>query len=170
MPNLAEETCHVIAASWIVLPLLLWPVVLWADSNRQVDQLLQQAEPPVGVVFEIVTSDAGGLEWALPLTRRYIEQLRQRFPELPLAVVTHGREQFALQNSASQSQAEVHRQVQSITGNDIPVYVCGTYAGWRGLTPEDFPDYVTVAAAGPAQVNDYLALGYTLIRVHPLAD
>lgn len=154
----------------LLLPLLLWPVVLWADSQRQVEQLMQQAEPPIGVVFEIVTSDEAGLEWALPLTRRYIEQLRQRYPDLPLAVVTHGREQFALQNADRDAQQALHTQVRSLTDNDIPVYVCGTYAGWRGLNPEDFPDYVNVAAAGPAQINDYLALGYTRVLVRQRID
>jgi hypothetical protein len=43
------------------------------------------------------------------------------------------------------------------------VHVCGTHAGWYGVTPEDFPDYVDVTTAGPAQINDYEAMGYELI-------
>ena len=45
----------------------------------------------------------------------------------------------------------------------MDVHVCGTHAGWFDVLPEDFPDYVDVAAAGPAQVNDYRALDYVLI-------
>ena len=56
------------------------------------------------------------------------------------------------------------------TGSDIPVYVCGTYAGWRGLSDEDFPDYVNVAAAGPAQINDFVALGYSRVLVRHQPD
>lgn len=154
---------------YAVLGILLFlPVALPANSELFVEQILQQRTAPEGVVFEIVTADQNGLQWALPLTRRYIEQLRERFPGLPIAVVSHGQEQFALQAADRETQHDVHAQVQSLTGNDIPVYVCGTYAGWRGLSDEDFPDYVNVAAAGPAQINDYVALGYTrvLIRQH----
>ncbi|MDZ7660859.1 DsrE family protein [Thiohalophilus sp.] len=153
----------------LLLAILLIPVSLSANSERAVTNILQQNEAPEGVVFEIVTADSEGLEWALPLTRSYIKRLREQFPELPVAVVTHGQEQFALQTRHNDSQQAVHNQVQSLTDGDVPVYVCGTYAGWRGLSDEDFPEYVNVAAAGPAQINDYVSLGYTrvLIRQRP---
>lgn len=154
---------------WLFVIILVAPVGLSAESERAVANILQQSEAPEGVIFEIVTADAGGLAWALPLTHTYIEQLHERFPGLPIAVVSHGQEQFALQTSHNGDQQAVHQQVQSLTDGNIPVYVCGTYAGWRGLNDEDFPDYVNVAAAGPAQINDYLSLGYTrvLIRQRP---
>lgn len=153
----------------LFLAILLLPVALLADSQRAITNILQQNESPVGIVFEIITTDSEGLNWALPLTRSYIKQLREQFPALPIAVVTHGQEQFALQTGESDTHPDVHGQVRSLTGGDIPVYVCGTYAGWRGLSDEDFPDYVNVAAAGPAQINDYVSLGYTrvLIRQRP---
>jgi intracellular sulfur oxidation DsrE/DsrF family protein len=152
----------------LLLPLLLvaFPLPVLANSDRAVEQLLQLDEAPDGVVFEIVTGDPEGLQWALPLTRSYIEKIRQRFPDIHLAVVTHGQEQFALQKQSSEEQQQVHRLVQSLTTEqNVPVHVCGTYAGWRGLTEEDFPDYVDVAAAGPAQINDYVSLGYQKIVV-----
>ena len=154
---------------WSFLLLLFLPDILSAESEHDIENILQQSEPPAGVVFEIVTGDAEGLSWALPLTRSYIKTLRERFPELSVAVVSHGQEQFALQNREQAQQPAVHKQVRSLIDSDVPVYVCGTYAGWRGLSDEDFPDYVNVAAAGPAQVNDYIALGYTrvLIRQQP---
>jgi intracellular sulfur oxidation DsrE/DsrF family protein len=154
---------------WSFLFLLLIPVNLSANSGRAIDDILQQNDPPEGVVFEIVTGDADGLEWALPLTRSYIKVLRERFQDLPIAVVTHGQEQFALQRNRDTEQPAVHQQVRSLIDDEVPLYVCGTYAGWRGLSDEDFPDYVNVAAAGPAQINDYVALGYTrvLIRIRP---
>jgi len=153
----------------LLFAILLIPVTLSANSERAVMTILQQNEAPEGVVFEIVTADSEGLEWALPLTRSYIKRLREQFPALPVAVVTHGREQFALQTDHNDSQQAAHNQVRSLTDGDVPVYVCGTYAGWRGLSDEDFPEYVNVAAAGPAQINDYVSLGYTrvLIRQRP---
>lgn len=155
---------------WSFLLLLLFPIALPAESERAIEKILQQEDAPEGVVFEIVTADEDGLAWALPLTRSYINRLRERFPDLPVAVVTHGQEQFALQRRQSKEQQAVHNQVRSLTGDNVPVYVCGTYAGWRGLHDEDFPDYVNVAAAGPAQINDYVALGYTRVLVRQRPD
>lgn len=137
-----------------------------AQTDTPISQLLQQAQAPEGVVFEIVTSDEDGLEWAIPRTRDYIAQLRQRFPDLPIAVVTHGQEMFSLQKSNEYGSQEVHQQVKSLVQQQqVTLHVCGTYAGWKGLAQEDFPAYVDVAAAGPAQINDYLALGYIKIII-----
>ena len=80
--------------------------------------------------------------------------------------MTHGREQFALTQKKQASNQAEHQIVKSLTQDEhIPVHVCGTYAGWRGLHPEDFPAYVDVAAAGPAQINDYKSLGYLLLVI-----
>lgn len=148
------------------LLLLLFIPFSQAQTKSPIDQLLQQPQAPEGVVFEIVTSDEDALEWAIPRTRNYIKQLRQRFPDLSIAVVTHGREMFSLQQRSEQNNQAVHQQVKSLVEQQqVTVHVCGTYAGWKGLTNEDFPDYVDVAAAGPAQINDYLALGYVKIII-----
>ena len=45
----------------------------------------------------------------------------------------------------------------------VDVHVCETHAGWYGVMPEDFPDYVDVVPAGPVQINDYESMGYELI-------
>lgn len=146
--------------------LLLVVACAQAQANNAISQLLQQTQAPEGVVFEIVTSDEDALEWAMPRTRGYIEQLRQRFPDLPVAVVTHGREMFSLQTRNEYGSQEVHQQVKSLVEQQqVTLHVCGTYAGWQGLAEEDFPAYVDVAAAGPAQINDYVALGYVKIII-----
>lgn len=132
--------------------------------ESQVEQLLAQDEPPPGVVFEIVTGNEDALRSRLPEAARQAERLRRKFPKLDIAVVTHGRELFALMEVEQDAYAEVHDQVRSLTGDqDIPVYVCGRHAAWRGKVPEDFPDYVEVAAEGPATIEDYRKLGYIII-------
>ena len=35
----------------------------------------------------------------------------------------------------------------------------------KGVEPEDFSERVDVAAEGPAQINDYVKLGYIRIRI-----
>ena len=129
-------------------------------------EILALPSAPPGVVIEIVTPEDEGLRWALPQAQNAVTKLRGKFKEMHIAIVTHGSEQFALmQKQQSTHQAE-HQIVQSLTKeNQIAVHVCGTYAGWRGVSPEDFPAYVDVAAAGPAQINDYKALGYVLLLI-----
>lgn len=134
------------------------------DVNT-VDQLLQASQAPAGVVFEIVTRDPNGLSWAVPWVQDQIQRLRVRFPELSIAVVSHGREQFALQRAHAEQQRNVQELTRSLVSDDITLHVCGTYAERRGITDEDFVDFVNVAAAGPAQVNDYVALGYLRIKI-----
>ncbi len=148
------------------LLLLLCVTLLQAQVESPISQLLKNQQPPEGVVFEIVTGDEGALEWAIPRTQQYIQQLRARFPNLPIAVVTHGREMFSLQKRKEAGNQAVHQQVKSLVEQqDVVLHVCGTYAGRKGLSMEDFPAYVDVAAAGPAQINDYVAIGYVKIQI-----
>lgn len=152
--------------AFVVLVLLLLVPPAQAQIDSPISHLLQNAQPPEGVVFEIVTDDEDALDWAIPRTRDYIQQLRGRFPDLPIAVVTHGREMFSLQKQNEYGSQDVHHQVKSLTDQQgVTLHVCGTYAGWKGLTEEDFPAYVDVTAAGPAQINDYVALGYVKIII-----
>lgn len=134
-------------------------------GQQKVNEILQFNEEPAGVVFEINTGKKDGLEWALPMAKKQIAQLRTRFPELDIAIVTHGREQFALQNQKKQGNPKIHSLTQQLAGEDILLHVCGTHAEWRGITEEDFPEYVNVAATGPAQINDYISIGYILVKI-----
>jgi intracellular sulfur oxidation DsrE/DsrF family protein len=137
-----------------------------ASAATDLDQLLNREQAPAGVVLEIMEADFQALDWAIPQANSAIAQLRARFPGVPLAVVSHGNEQFALMTRAQTRQPTLHDAVRSLVKNDgVPVHVCGTYAARYNAAPEDFPDYINVAAAGPAQIRDYQALGYELIRI-----
>ena len=148
-------------SSVFVILLLAHSSYARADS---VANILSLKEPPAGVVFEIVSGRSGLLGELLPDLNRDIEKLRERFPHLPVAVVTHGWEQFDLISKNKIKYAKTHSLVEQwVTDNKVDVHVCGTHAEWRGITPEDFPDYVDVAAVGPTQIHDYVNLGYELI-------
>ena len=137
-----------------------------ALADAEVDRLLEADEEPVGVVFEIVEDDEDALGWALPEVARLSAQLRRRFPDLPIAVVTHGREQFGLlANEADGPLAPIHNEAQELRAGGVDLHVCGVHAGWDGYTPEDFPAYVDVSASGPAQIRDYRNLGFVLIEL-----
>ena len=140
----------------------LFPVLAVAAS---VEELLARDEAPSGVIFEIVDDDEDALQQRLPAVRSAIERIRQRFPRTEFAVVSHGREEFALQSSYRDEQVEIHAQVRALVDDAVPVHVCGTHAGWYGVRAEDFPEYVDVAPSGPAQIALYRELGYELIVV-----
>lgn len=131
-----------------------------ALATTSVDAIIQLNEAPEGVVFEIATARKNALKTALPKIKQQIKRLQARFPELSIAVVSHGNEQFALQKNKKDDNREVHEATRSLVESGVPVHVCGTYAGWRGLVDEDFPEFVNVSATGPAQINDYKAVGY----------
>lgn len=148
----------------VLLSALLWlggPAI--AAANEAVEALLARAEAPEGVVFEIVEADESALEELLPRVRSAIERIRARFPRTDFAVISHGREEFALQRQYRDEHAQIHQQVQALVADDVPLHVCGTHAGWYGVGEEDFPDYVDVAPTGPGQIELYRELGYELI-------
>ena len=136
---------------------------VFSVSANTVDKILMAKEAPTGVVFEIIGA-SGSLGVTLSDVKHNIEQLRNKYPDLPIAIVSHGAEQFDLMSKNTNKESQAHSMVkQLVDANSVDVHVCGTHAEWRGITPEDFPDYVDVSATGPAQINDYLAIGYELI-------
>lgn len=151
------------------LLLLLFPMLLMGTANGStlaLDQILDNSARPAGVVFEIVDRDPQALQFALPWVKQAAEKLEERFPGVPMALVTHGQEMFALQGNYKEKNAAVHEQVKSLKEKQgIPVHVCETYAGWKGLGPEAFPSYVDVAPSGPSQINNYIALDYIRLVV-----
>lgn len=149
-----------------LLAALFMSTVAHAADHPLVTKLLGQKQPPPGVVFEIVTGDPQALRWAIPQVADYAQRLRERFPKLEIAVVSHGQEMFELQADRRAAESEVHAQVEQLVKQQhIPVHVCETYAGWRGVSAEAFPAYVNVAPAGPAQVNHYMDLGYVRVKI-----
>jgi len=140
---------------------LLSSTVTWSS---EIDSLIKREQAPAGVVFEIVSDDDGLLGELLPSVKADIERLRQRFPDLPIAIVSHGKELFALTSKNSSTEHRAHELVKELVKtDDVDVHVCGTHASWYGVSAEAFPDHVDVTPAGPAQIDDYEAIGYELI-------
>jgi len=145
------------------LAILAW---LPAVSAASLDALLPRGAAPPGAVFEIVDRDPQALDHALPWVKRAAQRLKARFPGMPMALVAHGQEMFALQAAQREGNAAAHQLAESLVRDEgIPLHVCETYAGWRGVAPEAFPDYVDVAPSGPAQIRNYEALDYVRLVV-----
>ncbi|MDP3585644.1 MAG: hypothetical protein Q8R61_11005 [Thiobacillus sp.] len=148
---------------WIVLLALVGPA---AAAPATLEELLARPVAPAGVVFEVVDRDPGALEVALPWVKQAAQRLKAHHPGLPMALVTHGNEMFALQTGKRAGNEGIHQIAQSLSRDDgIPVHVCETYAGRRGLAAEDFPDYIDVAPTGPTQIRNYEALDYVRLVV-----
>ena len=152
---------------WLLLLLIQWPLTAIAgvSASDEVQALIDRAEAPEGVVFEIVSGQSRYLDWALPEAARLSMRLREAFPGLDIAIVSHGTEQFALTRERLEHNAPLNSTLAGLNSSQIPVHVCGTYAERRGVAEEAFSDRVDVAAEGPAQINDYLKLGYVRIRI-----
>jgi len=136
-----------------------------ASNQAEINHLLALEQAPFGVVFEIVEGSDDALQWAIPAVNKYVKQLRARFPDIGLAVVSHGSEQFGLMKSEQKEKSQMHKTVQSLVASDVPVHVCGTHASWRGKEAKDFPDYVSVSPAGPTEISNYEEMGYVLIEI-----
>lgn len=155
------------AIKWpsVIAVLLASAQALAAAPDGEVDRVLALENPPPGVVFEVVSGDADALNAVIPRLTRYAERLRVRFPGLPVAVVTHGSEQFSLLASESSRYGDLHAQVRVLTGEKhVDVHVCGNHASWRGKTAGDYPDYVDVAVAAAKKMDNYRQLGYVVIH------
>ena len=152
--------------AWVALIALLLASLPALASPSTLEALLNRKTAPPGVVFEIVDNDPKALGFALPWVKQAAQRLKARFPTVPMALVTHGQEMFALQTQKRSGNENVHQIAQSLSRDDgIQVHVCETYANRRGLATEDFPDYVDVAPEGPAQIRNYEALDYVRVVV-----
>ncbi|MDH5736006.1 MAG: DsrE family protein, partial [Gammaproteobacteria bacterium] len=153
--------------SYLIVAFLIsaWSVSFVAMAEKgtyltKIDMLLQTDDAPEGVVFEVINRDVLFLNWALPEIEKQSQRLRKKFPDLDIVVVSHGREMFALTSKNQSENPELKTQLDSLVSQQVPVYVCGTYAERRGIENSEFPENVKVAAEGPAQINDYIKLGY----------
>ena len=144
---------------------LLFPVrAAIADSDPET--ILSRDAAPAGVVFEIVDWDEDYLATAIPWVSEQIERLRQRFPGMQIAVVSHGREQFALLRDSSLAFPEIHKGVQRLTSDhDVELELCLGHANMRGFNASDFADYVSIEDSGPSRIAAYEALGYDKVIV-----
>jgi len=138
---------------------------LAAPPDAEVDRVLALEKAPPGVVFEVVSGDPDRLNAVVPQVTSYAERLRARFADLPVAVVTHGSEQFSLLASEENDYRDLHAQVRALTGEkDVDVHVCGNHASWRNKTAADFPDYVDVAVAAAQKMGEYRERGFVVIH------
>ena len=154
---------------WLFPLLLLCALPLRAQEYRHpaVDAIVASGQPPEGVVFDLVTWGDRGWDWASPMLRDLTGQLRRHYPELEMALVSHGFELFDLSERSGHASRPAIQLLRSLADDGLRVHVGGRYASTRLYQPEDFLPFVDVAASGEAQVEDYLRLGFVRIELEP---
>jgi len=146
--------------------LLMSPFLFAAhSSNSQIDELLASTTEPDGIVFEVLSWDKNTWTWAAPLIKDYRNQLLKKFPELDIAIVSHGAEQFQLTKDEAQNQPEAISSLESLTTDGVNLHVCGTHSSWNDISEDSYIDIVDVSPSGPAQINDYINLGYIKVLI-----
>ena len=134
-------------------------------DHMLVAELLTQEEAPEGVVFELIGNEGDYLLKAIKKVEDYKAQLQKQFPDLEVAVVSHGSEQFNLTTAKKGQAKDAHKRVQRLVADDVPVHICAVHASWRDVAPEDFPEYISISSTGPGEVRNYQEMGYKLIVV-----
>ena len=163
---------HTISRLFFSILLFCFCASGYADSGyrEQVNKLIKQKETPEGVVFEVVNKDKYFLNMALPEVARLSKQLRQRFPGLNIVVVSHGSEMFALTRANQDKNPQLVEQLESLSGEDVSVHVCGTLAEMRNVDHGEFPSNVEVAVSGPTEIEKYIDLGFVHIKIFTIGN
>ena len=136
------------------------------DINAgSIEAVLDGTQMPGGVVFEIMAWEDRSWDWAAPLLQDYAGRLWRRFPGLDLALVSHGHELFDLALRNRGQHRDAVELLAELHDRGIDIHVDGEYARWKRLGPKDFPGFVNLTESGSAQLEDYLKLGFVLIRL-----
>jgi intracellular sulfur oxidation DsrE/DsrF family protein len=146
---------------WLALVLLLSSSVVFADT---IAAFLSEKEEPFGLVIEIIEDNSDDWEWITPKLKNTIDQARKKYPDLQVAVVSHGKEEMALVKGDDNRQTK--QKIRSLVQDDnVNFHVCATHASWYQYKPEDFVEFVNVATSGPAQLQIYTDMGFFLIQL-----
>jgi len=135
--------------------------------HPSVTRLIEANDSPTGVVFELIESDKKTWEWAAPMIKSLKQQLKEKYPDIEIAVVSHGSEQFQLtKKSAKKQKAAISILEDLVRNENVDLHVCGTHSSWVGIPASSYIDIVDVAVSGPAKINDYINLGYQPVQLY----
>ena len=132
----------------VLVLLLLSSAVIANYTHPSVNRLIQGNDEPVGVVFELVENDKSTWEWAAPMIQDLRIQLKEKYPEIEIAVVSHGREQFQLIKKRAKRQKQAISILEELVNQEqVNLHVCGTHSSWFGIKPSGYIDIVDVVGS-----------------------
>jgi len=133
---------------------------------EELNQILDGKNKIEGIVFTIYESDESSLTNIVPRLLYYVSLIKNKFKDLPIAVVSHGDEMLVLTIENSDYYPEVHENVKKMVNLfDVYFHVCGSFARLNDLEIQDFPDYIDVVPFGPSQINDYQSLDFKIVEL-----
>ncbi|WP_428086941.1 DsrE family protein [Candidatus Thioglobus sp.] len=135
-------------------------------SHPVIDRLIAQNSEPEGIVFELVAYDRHAWSWAAPKISQLSAQLKAKYPKVDIAIISHGNEQFQLSVKNAKKNQHSTALLSKLVKDGVDIYVCGVNSLWNNVPENSYIEEVSVATSGPAKINDYINLGYTLIKLN----
>lgn len=139
------------------------------DETPELDDILyiiRQDEAPRGVVLHTREYDESAYYWVAPRLEYYVSLIREKYPEIPLVIISHGDEIRSLTISSRPTNQEVHRIIRRLVEEYLVDFqICGAFATMNNLEHTAFPPYVNVVPSAPSALADYRDQGYELISI-----
>ena len=110
--------------------------------------------------------DEEAFSWVLPRVIHYTEQLREKWKDLAIVVLSHGEEMFALRAEYHPLYERMHQDILTLVSeHDVLFQVCGSYAYFSNVAPSEFPDYVDVVPFAPAEIENYRLMEFKIVNL-----
>lgn len=150
----------------IALLLSVTSCQVFSNIDFEIDQIINSNQEPFGVVFEVVEGDKDAWKWVAPMLEKQTLRLRNKYPEIAIAIVSHGYEQFQLTKSNAKNNQKMTNILKDLVINqNADLHVCGTHSSWYQVSDDEYIDLVDVSISGPAKINDYKNLDYDLVVI-----
>lgn len=134
-------------------------------EQSEIDNI-RAAEKPEGVLFLVMEQDEDAFNWVLPRVIHYTQQLRDKWNDLTIVVLSHGEEMFALRDEYRPLYEAMHQDVLMLVSKyDVLFQVCGSYANFSNVAPSEFPDYIDVIPFAPAEIENYRLMEFKIINL-----
>ena len=153
--------CFILFSSWLttVADDELFP------EQSEIDGLTA-GNKPEGVVFLVMEDDEEALRWVLPRVLHYTRQLRAKWQHLPIVVLSHGNEMFALVTDQQPLYKKVHADVKKLVSDyHVAFQVCAAYASMSDVSSSEFPPYVDVVPFAPAEIENYRQMEFSMVSL-----
>jgi intracellular sulfur oxidation DsrE/DsrF family protein len=154
--------CCVFIGTWLTGAMA--DEVLFPEQS-EIDRIISQ-ETPEGVVFLVMEHDEEALQWVLPRVFHYTRQLRAKWQDLPIAVLSHGDEMFVLVTEYQSLYKQIHASVKRLVSDyQVAFQVCAAYASMSDVSASEFPKYVDVVPFAPAEIENYRQLEFAMVSL-----
>ena len=148
--------------------------IIHAEETRSPSMFPEQDEinhilsgsMPEGVLFLVMEHDEEALLWVLPRVIHYTGQLREKWSELSVVLLSHGDEMFALMSESGTLYPEIVEMAEKlVTQHKVLFNVCGAFASQEGVSGSEFQNFVDVVPFAPAEIENYRNLEFKVINI-----